>query len=66
MIFEITGMHCSSCGLLVDDAIEDIAGVFSSTTDTRTGRTVVDGIVAPASVTAAIESVGYTARLLTV
>lgn len=36
LTFTITGMHCASCGLLIDDAIEDLPGVTTSTTNHRT------------------------------
>ena len=39
--YRITGMHCASCGLLVDDTLEDIPGIESSSTDVRAGRTIV-------------------------
>jgi copper chaperone len=58
-------MHCNSCGLLVDDAVEDVAGVTSSTTDVRTGRTTVDGDASAADILTAIQTTGYTARHLT-
>ena len=37
---EIAGMHCASCGILVDDCMEDLDGVVSSQTDLRSGRCV--------------------------
>ncbi|WP_262007903.1 heavy-metal-associated domain-containing protein [Streptomyces sp. FIT100] len=37
----VEGMHCTSCGLLIDDELEEGDGVRSSTTDVRTRRTVV-------------------------
>lgn len=37
----ITGMHCASCGLLVDDELEDIDGVHRAVTDARRGIAVV-------------------------
>ncbi|MEU9125660.1 heavy-metal-associated domain-containing protein [Streptomyces sp. NPDC048506] len=37
----VEGMHCNSCGLLIDDELEDIPGVRSSATDMKTGRTTV-------------------------
>ena len=64
MIFEVTGMHCTSCGLLVDDAVEDITGVTSSKTDVDAGLTTVEGQADPAQILAAITSTGYTARQL--
>ena len=33
---EITGMHCASCGILVDDCLEDVEGVVTSQTSTKT------------------------------
>ena len=64
LTFEVTGMHCNSCGLLVDDAVEDVPGVTSSTTDVRTSRTTVQGSPVPSDVLAAIHTTGYTARRL--
>jgi Cu+-exporting ATPase len=64
LVFEVTGMHCSNCGLLVDDAIEDVPGVSSSSTDVRAGRTVVKGAAAVPEILAAIGRTGYTGRLV--
>ncbi|MGH3313005.1 MAG: cation transporter [Streptomyces sp.] len=41
LVLVVEGMHCSSCGLLIDDELEDIPGVRSSTTDVHSGRTTV-------------------------
>lgn len=59
---EITGMHCASCGILVDDCLEDVDGVVTSETSTRTGLcvAVVDDSVADADVLAAVVEAGYT------
>ncbi|MBA3742019.1 MAG: heavy-metal-associated domain-containing protein [Sporichthya sp.] len=60
-------MHCPSCGMLIDEAVEDLPGVVRSSTDMKTERTTVelDGTGAtPATVLAAIEAEGYTARPL--
>jgi copper chaperone len=66
MVFAVEGMHCASCGLLIDDFVEDVPGVASSATDVRAGRTVVtlaeDASVDPVTVTEAISAAGYTAR----
>ncbi|MBT2492915.1 cation transporter [Streptomyces sp. ISL-96] len=61
-------MHCNSCGLLIDDELEDLPGVRSATTDVRTGRSVVrleEGAdMDTAALIAAVEAAGeYTARL---
>ncbi|MGE7385156.1 cation transporter [Streptomyces sp. NPDC004126] len=64
--FAVTGMHCNSCGLLIDDEVEELPGVTASTTSLRTGRTVVetDGHVTPADVVAAIATAGYAATVI--
>ncbi len=62
--FAVTGMHCASCGLLIDDALEDVAGVIRSATDSRAGRTVVTmdaSVAALPVVVAAITAAGYNA-----
>ena len=64
--FSVTGMHCASCGMLIDDTVEDLAGVRSSTTSLRSGQATVQLDPArcrPADVVAAIAEAGYTARL---
>lgn len=38
----VAGMHCSSCGMLIDEALEDLPGVASSSTSVRKARTEVD------------------------
>ncbi|WP_308312977.1 cation transporter [Streptomyces sp. ISL-1] len=64
----VEGMHCTSCGLLIDDELEDLPGVRSSSTDVKAGRTTVrldDGAdVDTAALVAAVEQAGdYKARL---
>jgi Cu+-exporting ATPase len=58
---EITGMHCPSCGVLVDDCMEDVDGVVSSQTSVKNGRcvAVVDSSVSDADVLAAVAEAGY-------
>lgn len=68
VVLLVDGMHCTSCGLLVDDELEDVPGVRSAATDVRAGRTLVllhEGVdVAPAALVSAVEGAGdYTARL---
>ncbi|MGW2014478.1 heavy-metal-associated domain-containing protein [Streptomyces sp. NPDC001927] len=64
--FAVTGMHCNSCGLLIDDEIEEVPGVTSSSTNLRTDRTVVelDHPVPTERILAAIASAGYSATAL--
>ena len=65
LAFEVKGMHCASCGLLIDDALEDLAGVHRSETDSRRGRTVVhvdQSVTSGDDIVAAIVEAGYQAE----
>ncbi|MEC4018499.1 heavy metal-associated domain-containing protein [Streptomyces sp. H27-D2] len=67
VVLLVEGMHCTSCGLLIDDELEELPGVRSSSTDTRAGRTVVrleeGAAVETAALVAAVEEAGeYKAR----
>lgn len=62
--FAVTGMHCASCSMRVDTAIEDLPGVIRSTTTVRSGQAVVDvdnTECGPDQIIAAIASAWYTA-----
>lgn len=64
LAFKVSGMHCASCGLLIDEALEDLPGVARSTTDPRAGRAVVQVDLNTTSVDeilAAISATGYEA-----
>lgn len=64
----VGGMHCASCGLLIDETLEELDGVVSSETDARRGRSLVrfdPATVAPDDIVAAIEGVGYRAAVET-
>ena len=64
--FAVEGMHCGSCGMLIDETLEDLDGVRSSATSLRTGLAAValdPARCSPADVVAAIGEAGYTARL---
>ncbi|MEH1128211.1 heavy-metal-associated domain-containing protein [Micromonospora sp. CPCC 206061] len=66
LTFTVDGMHCASCGMLIDDALEELDGVTASTTTLRTGRARVDldpSRCGAEEVIAAIAEAGYTARL---
>lgn len=67
LVLLIEGMHCSSCGLLIDDELEDVPGVRSSRTEMKTGCTTLhleEGVTVDMAVlVAAVEQAGdYTAR----
>lgn len=65
--FAVEGMHCSSCGILVDEALEELDGVVSSSTSVRRGRVVVQfdpSRTSPRELAAAIVDLGYRVRLI--
>lgn len=65
--FAVEGMHCGSCGLLIDDVLADLPGVTDSDTSVKTGRSVVQLDTAqttPDEVVAVIAEAGYRATPL--
>lgn len=64
-VFDVEGMHCASCGVLIDETLEDLDGVGRAQTSVRAGRTTVEWDPArctPDAVIAAIVALGYRAR----
>jgi Cu+-exporting ATPase len=64
--FAVTGMHCASCGLLIDETLEDeVPGVLRCETSVRKGQTIVHAEAGadPAVLAAAIAAAGYQATL---
>jgi copper chaperone CopZ len=62
--FSVEGMHCGSCGMLIDETLEDLDGVTRASTSLRTRRSTVEvdpTRCQPGDVIAAITSAGYTA-----
>lgn len=65
--FKASGLHCSSCSMLITIALQDLEGVSNVTCDHRTGETVVvfdETVVDPSSIRAAILEAGYAAELV--
>lgn len=62
----VSGMHCAACGLLIDDTLLDLDGVFAARTDLASGRCVVtvDDSVTEAAIVGAISATGYTCTLV--
>lgn len=63
---QVTGMHCGSCALLIDDALGDLPGVNSSQTSAKHGRSTIEldpEVSSPAEVLGAIDELGYNASL---
>ncbi|MBF6216086.1 heavy-metal-associated domain-containing protein [Nocardia puris] len=66
-VFRIDGMHCGSCALLIDDALEDLPGVRATQTSMKKARSTVDldlAVNTPEDVIAAITELGYTAAVV--
>ena len=66
-VFQVEGMHCGSCALLIDDALEDLPGVHSTQTKMKHGRSTVELDANQSSiedVIHAIEQLGYRASPL--
>ncbi|WP_137811180.1 heavy-metal-associated domain-containing protein [Gordonia sp. GAMMA] len=63
----VTGMHCGSCSLLIDDTLEDLPGVLASTTSRKKGLTTVDldpTRTTTDEVVTAIAELGYPAEVV--
>ena len=61
----VTGMHCTSCSILIDETLEEIAGVVSSSTDLRRETTTVEYDPAQTNLTVIADEIvklGYSAR----
>lgn len=39
--FRVQGMHCASCGITIDEALEELRGVQVAMTNVRRGTTTV-------------------------
>ena len=69
LILTVEGMHCGSCGLTIDDAVEEVPGVARATTSFRTGLTEVvladgaDRAAVVAQLIAAVTQAGYRAAV---
>ena len=59
---KLNGMHCVSCSLNIDGAVEELDGVKSSSTSYTKAETRVEfdaAIVSEETIKAAIEQLGY-------
>ncbi len=65
--FVTTGMHCSSCSMLIHMDLSELDGVQSVSVDHTSGLSEVtfdDTVVGPEAIVAAIVRAGYGAELL--
>lgn len=61
-VFKIDGMHCVSCSMNIDGALEDMDGVYEAKTSYAKGETVVrwnPEKVTEEKLRKTIESLGY-------
>lgn len=59
---KISGMHCSSCAMNIDNSLEEISGVISAKTNYAKGETEIvfqPGKLVAAPAKKAIEKLGY-------
>lgn len=66
-IYQVTGMHCSSCSMLVTMNLQDLPGVESAECNHATGRTEVTydtSTVSSSEIIGAIRDAGYDAELV--
>lgn len=60
--FAVPSVHCRSCQLNIEEALEDVDGVTASRVDLGTKLVAVDfdaDVVDPDSIATAIEAAGY-------
>lgn len=63
---KVTGMHCGHCQQKVEQALKDIAGVYSAVVDWQDGEVEVDfndDAVTTDQLRAAVAGAGYEAQL---
>ncbi len=65
-LFKISGMHCTSCAMLIDGDVEDIQGVKAASTNFAKEETEVEfdeAKVSPDTIISTIKETGYRAQL---
>ncbi len=63
---KITGMHCSHCRVKVEQALQQVAGVYGAAVDLDGGTAEVDfdgQKAAPDALVAAVKAAGYSAEV---
>lgn len=63
--FAVKGMYCSSCGILMDETLEELPGVASVSTDVRSETSKVEfdpARIGVDDITAEIAKLGYRAQ----
>lgn len=60
--FKLSGLHCTSCSLNIDDALEDLPGVISASTSYAKQESVITydpALADPLQFRPEIENLGY-------
>ena len=61
---KIGGMTCSHCRMAVERALREVPGIEAVDVDLHAGRAVIAGAAGLEELVKAVESVGYTAKVL--
>ena len=62
-VFELNGMKCDGCVVKAQEALKTVPGLVDAKVDLAGKSALVSGDVDPAAVAAALQKVGYTAKL---
>jgi len=61
---KVIGMTCNQCRLVVERVLKDVPSSEAVDVDLRSGRAIVTGSPEPEELTRAVESIGYTAEVV--
>lgn len=67
LTLKISGMHCTSCAMNIDDALEEVDGILSSNTSYAKSTTIVESKgkkVDVKKILSVIEQEGYQAEVV--
>lgn len=67
VVLQLSGMHCTSCAINIDGALEDTAGVFAATTSYAKSQVTVQfdpKVLSVAEIIKILKKEGYTASTL--
>lgn len=59
VVLPVSGMHCKSCEVLLEQALKEVPGVISAKADSRNGTVRVTGAHDASAAVGAVESCGY-------
>lgn len=57
-VLDVSGMHCGSCGSLIDETLSDLPGVVSARTDRDSNQSTVRFDAAQVSVADLVSAIG--------